>query len=45
MVPGGGLGTHRVKHRRAQQGWDRLTPAEVKVAGLVAHGLSNPQGA
>jgi DNA-binding CsgD family transcriptional regulator/tetratricopeptide (TPR) repeat protein len=33
----------RVKHRRTQQGWDSLTPAEVKVAGLVAHGLSNPQ--
>ena len=33
----------RVKHRRAEQGWDSLTPAEVKVAGLVAEGLSNPQ--
>jgi DNA-binding CsgD family transcriptional regulator/tetratricopeptide (TPR) repeat protein len=33
----------RVKHRKAQRGWDSLTPTEVKVAGLVAQGLSNPQ--
>src|SRR5439155_14872006 len=32
---------HRV-HRRPATGWDALTPAEVKVADLVAEGLSNP---
>jgi DNA-binding CsgD family transcriptional regulator/tetratricopeptide (TPR) repeat protein len=30
------------KHRRAQSGWDSLTPAEVNVAALVEAGLSNP---
>ena len=33
----------RVKHRKAQCGWDSLTPTEIKVVGLVAEGLSNPQ--
>ncbi|GAA1035601.1 LuxR family transcriptional regulator [Virgisporangium ochraceum] len=33
----------RFQHRRSQQGWDSLTPAEKKVVGLVAEGLSNPQ--
>jgi DNA-binding CsgD family transcriptional regulator/tetratricopeptide (TPR) repeat protein len=39
-------GIHRgphSKHRRAVSGWDSLTDAEVKVAGLVAEGLSNPE--
>ena len=31
----------RVKHRKAQRGWDSLTPTEIKVVGLVAEGLSN----
>ena len=31
------------RHRRADSGWDSLTPTEMKVAGLVAEGLSNPQ--
>jgi DNA-binding CsgD family transcriptional regulator len=31
------------QHRRAHRGWDSLTPAELKVAGLVARGMSNPQ--
>jgi DNA-binding CsgD family transcriptional regulator len=33
----------RAKHRKAQHGWDSLTPTELKVAALVAQGLSNPQ--
>ena len=33
----------RVKHRRARRGWDSLTPAEAKIAGLVAQGMTNPQ--
>jgi DNA-binding CsgD family transcriptional regulator len=33
----------RVKHRRARQGWDSLTPAEAKIAALVAQGMTNPQ--
>jgi DNA-binding CsgD family transcriptional regulator len=33
----------RFQHRRSQQGWNSLTPTEVKVVGLVAQGLSNPQ--
>ena len=33
----------RVKHRRARRGWDSLTPAEARIAGLVAEGLTNPQ--
>ncbi len=33
----------RSKHRRARSGWDSLTPTEMKVAGFVAEGLSNPE--
>jgi DNA-binding CsgD family transcriptional regulator/tetratricopeptide (TPR) repeat protein len=33
----------RVKHRRAQSGWDSLTPTETKVAAFVEDGLSNPE--
>jgi DNA-binding CsgD family transcriptional regulator/tetratricopeptide (TPR) repeat protein/transcriptional regulator with XRE-family HTH domain len=33
----------RVKHRRARRGWDSLTPAEAKIAALVAQGMTNPQ--
>jgi DNA-binding CsgD family transcriptional regulator len=33
----------RAKHRQAQSGWDSLTPAEMKIAGLVGAGLSNPE--
>lgn len=33
----------RVKHRRARRGWESLTPAEAKIAALVAQGLTNPQ--
>ena len=33
----------RVSRRRPQFGWDSLTPAEHRVATLVAEGLSNPQ--
>jgi DNA-binding CsgD family transcriptional regulator len=33
----------QAKHRKAQRGWESLTPTEVKVVGLVAEGLSNPQ--
>ena len=33
----------RAKHRRAESGWDSLTPTEAKVAALVEQGLSNPQ--
>jgi len=33
----------RFQHRRSQQGWNSLTPTEVKVVGLVAQGMSNPQ--
>ena len=32
----------RTFHRRPTQGWEALTPAEVRVANLVAKGLSNP---
>ena len=31
------------KHRRADHGWESLTPAERTVVALVAQGLSNPQ--
>jgi DNA-binding NarL/FixJ family response regulator len=31
------------KHRHADSGWDSLTPTEVKIAGLVEEGLSNPE--
>ena len=34
---------HRVSRRRPQFGWDSLTPAEHRIATLVAEGLSNPQ--
>jgi DNA-binding CsgD family transcriptional regulator len=33
----------RVKHRRARRGWDSLTPAEARIAALVAQGMTNPQ--
>ncbi|HEY6279067.1 MAG TPA: AAA family ATPase [Streptosporangiaceae bacterium] len=33
----------RAKHRQAQSGWDSLTPTEIKIAGLVESGLSNPE--
>lgn len=32
-----------VRHRRSQQGWDSLTPTELKIVRLVAQGMSNPQ--
>jgi DNA-binding CsgD family transcriptional regulator len=32
-----------VRHRMSHQGWNSLTPTEVKIAGLVARGMSNPQ--
>jgi DNA-binding CsgD family transcriptional regulator len=32
-----------VKHRRAQSGWDSLTPTEIKIAAFVEEGLSNPE--
>jgi DNA-binding CsgD family transcriptional regulator/tetratricopeptide (TPR) repeat protein len=31
------------KHRRAQSGWDSLTPTEIKIAAFVEEGLSNPE--
>ncbi|HEX8008966.1 MAG TPA: LuxR C-terminal-related transcriptional regulator, partial [Trebonia sp.] len=31
------------KHRRADSGWDSLTPTEVKIAAYVGEGLSNPE--
>jgi DNA-binding CsgD family transcriptional regulator/tetratricopeptide (TPR) repeat protein len=30
------------KHRKATSGWDSLTDAELKIASMVAEGLSNP---
>jgi DNA-binding CsgD family transcriptional regulator len=33
----------RAKHRQARSGWESLTPAEAKVAGLVEAGMSNPE--
>lgn len=33
----------RAQHRRSRQGWDSLTPTELKVVELVAGGMSNPQ--
>jgi DNA-binding CsgD family transcriptional regulator len=33
----------RAKHRRARNGWDSLTPAEIKIAAFVEEGLSNPE--
>lgn len=41
----GSAGRRRVKRRRAAQGWDALTPAEQRVASLVAEGASNRQAA
>lgn len=32
----------RATHRRARTGWESLTRTEVRIAGLVAQGLSNP---
>jgi DNA-binding CsgD family transcriptional regulator len=32
----------RSPHRRASTGWEALTPAELRIANLVAQGLSNP---
>jgi DNA-binding NarL/FixJ family response regulator len=31
------------KHRRADSGWDSLTPTEAKIAAFVEEGLSNPE--
>jgi DNA-binding CsgD family transcriptional regulator len=31
------------KHRKATSGWDSLTDAELKIAAMVAEGLSNPE--
>jgi DNA-binding NarL/FixJ family response regulator len=31
------------KHRKAQSGWDSLTPTEIKIASYVEEGLSNPE--
>lgn len=31
------------KRRRAESGWESLTPMEMKIAGLVSQGLSNPE--
>jgi DNA-binding CsgD family transcriptional regulator/tetratricopeptide (TPR) repeat protein len=31
------------KHRRAESGWESLTPMEEKVAAFVSEGLSNPE--
>jgi ATP/maltotriose-dependent transcriptional regulator MalT len=33
----------RSRHRRSSHGWDSLTPTELKIADLVAQGMSNPQ--
>jgi DNA-binding CsgD family transcriptional regulator/tetratricopeptide (TPR) repeat protein len=33
----------RAKHRTARRGWDSLTQTEVRVAGLVGEGMSNPE--
>jgi DNA-binding CsgD family transcriptional regulator/tetratricopeptide (TPR) repeat protein len=33
----------RVKHQRARRGWESLTPAEARIAALVAEGMTNPQ--
>ena len=32
-----------MKHQRALRGWESLTPAEAKIAALVAEGMTNPQ--
>lgn len=31
------------KHRRAESGWESLTPTEEKIAAFVSEGLSNPE--
>ncbi len=31
------------KHRQARNGWESLTPTEIKVASFVEEGLSNPE--
>ena len=31
------------KHRQARSGWDSLTATEIKIAGYVEEGLSNPE--
>ena len=31
------------KHRRARSGWESLTATEIKIAGFVEEGLSNPE--
>ncbi len=31
------------KHRQARNGWDSLTPTEIKIAAFVEEGLSNPE--
>lgn len=31
------------RHRRSQHGWDSLTPTELRIANVVARGMSNPQ--
>ena len=33
----------RVRHVQARRGWEALTPTEIRVAGMVAQGMSNPQ--
>ncbi|HEX2355745.1 MAG TPA: AAA family ATPase [Micromonosporaceae bacterium] len=33
----------RVRHRRADHGWESLTPTELKIVELVAQGMSNPE--
>jgi DNA-binding CsgD family transcriptional regulator/tetratricopeptide (TPR) repeat protein len=33
----------RAKHRQARNGWDSLTPTEMKIAAFVEEGLSNPE--
>jgi ATP/maltotriose-dependent transcriptional regulator MalT len=33
----------RVRHRSSNNGWDSLTPTELKIVALVARGMSNPQ--
>jgi DNA-binding CsgD family transcriptional regulator len=33
----------RVRHRSSHQGWESLTPTELKVAKFVAKGMSNPE--
>jgi len=38
-----GLRPPSVRRRRPATGWDSLTAAEAKVAGLAARGLSNPE--